>query len=451
MKGRPFLTLEFDEYSSDVGYMTRIEAFLDTLRRRKRPSKPRPPSYKDPARHVRDIAFPKCDRSALARRKIWIPPLSPPSSRLFAASFRAFGYDCEALPTETEEDYRLGRSLTRGTECLPLVTTTGALVSKLREVRADPREHAFFMASATGPCRFGQYVLFQRLILNRLGYEELPILSPSSHNAYQGLDEGLRRLLFNSFVVSDILTKCLHRTRPYELRKGDADRIFERCLQDLEKRFESGGPLKGSVQKVAQAFEEVTRRAEKRPIVGIVGEIYIRSNPFCNEELVRVLEAMGCEAWLVPTLEWMLYSTQMQRWNFKVRKGDVWPWVKASIRNHIMERSEDRFYQEAIPFLEDRLEPSVAEVLKEGEKEIPINFQGEAILTVGRASLFQKDGVGAIVNCLPFGCMPGNLASALLQSFQDRFGVPVMNVTYDGKGGVNDSLGLLLRMRLNSF
>ncbi len=78
-----------------------------------------------------------------------------------------------------------------------------------------------------------------------------------------------------------------------------------------------------------------------------------------------------------------------------------------------------------------------------------MSFHGEAILTVGRASLFKRDGVSAIVNCLPFGCMPGNLTSALLLSLQDKFRIPVVNVTYDGKGGVNESVGLFLRMRLN--
>jgi predicted nucleotide-binding protein (sugar kinase/HSP70/actin superfamily) len=305
------------------------------------------------------------------------------------------------------------------------------------------------MASAMGPCRFGQYVLLQRMILNRLGYSELPILSPSSNNAYQGLDEGLRRRLFESFIISDILTKCLHRTRPYEIKKGDTDRIFESCLQYLEQRFESGAPLRGEVLKVAQAFEGIERKAEKKPLVGIVGEIYIRSNPFCNEGLIRAIEDLGYEAWLVPALEWMLYSTTIQQWNFKVRRGGMLPWAKASIRNRIMERSEGRFYREALPLLEDRLEPPIDQVLKEGGKEIPMSFHGEAILTVGRASLFKRDGVSAIVNCLPFGCMPGNLTSALLLSLQNKFGIPVVNVIYDGKGGVNESVGLFLRMRLN--
>ncbi len=87
---------------------------------------------------------------------------------------------------------------------------------------------------------------------------------------------------------------------------------------------------------MAQAFEGIKRRAEKKPLVGIVGEIYIRSNPFCNEGLVRAIEDLGYEAWLVPALEWMLYSTTMQQWNFKVRRGGMLPWAKATIRNRIM-------------------------------------------------------------------------------------------------------------------
>jgi predicted CoA-substrate-specific enzyme activase len=443
MKGWPFLILEFDEYRSDVGYVTRIEAFLDALKRRQM----RPGCSASPGNRTQKavrVSLSKNDRRDYEGRKIWIPPLSPAGSRLFAASFRAFGYDCEALSTETEEDYRLGRSLTRGSECLPLVTTTGVLVRRLKEIRADPRKHAFFMATASGPCRFGQYALLQRMILDRLGYRQLAILSPSSQNSYQGLEEGLRRKLYEAFIVSDILTKCLHRSRPFELIEGAADRCFEGGLEDLENAFESGASLEGPVRNAVRAFEELPTQSVMRPLVGIVGEIYIRCNPFCNENLVKEIENLGYEAWLVPTLEWMLYTTAMERWNFQVCKRKMWPWIRSLIKNRLMERSENRLYKQALPFLEDRLESSIEEVLREGERELPINFQGEAILTVGRASLFARDGVSAIVNCLPFGCMPGTLTSALFQSLQERFGLPVINLAYDGKGGINERLGQVL-------
>jgi len=38
------------------------------------------------------------------------------------------------------------------------------------------------MATAHGPCRFGQYVPYLRKELNQLGYGDVVIFSPSSEN-----------------------------------------------------------------------------------------------------------------------------------------------------------------------------------------------------------------------------------------------------------------------------
>ena len=42
-------------------------------------------------------------------------------------------------------------------------------------------------------------------------------------------------------------------------------------------------------------------------MIGIVGEIYIRSNRFSNEDVVRQIEKLGGEAWVAPISEWLLY------------------------------------------------------------------------------------------------------------------------------------------------
>ena len=45
--------------------------------------------------------------------------------------------------------------------------------------------------------------------------------------------------------------------------------------------------------------------------MGIVGEIYIRSNRFSNNDLVRKVEEFGGEAWLAPITEWINYVNYM--------------------------------------------------------------------------------------------------------------------------------------------
>ena len=70
--------------------------------------------------------------------------------------------------------------------------------------------------------------------------------------------------------------------------------------------------------------------------------------------------------------------------------------------------------------------------------------EGEAILTVGRAIKFIEEGVSLVVNCAPFGCMPGTITSSLFQELQNQTGVPIVNMFYDGEGDLNNLLRVYL-------
>lgn len=425
MGDKPFLILEVDEHGADTGYITRVEAFLDVVRSWK-------PTHEGPSLYI-----PQASDNEFKRRKIWIPPMHPIASRLFAAAFRGFDYDCEALPGENQEDLARGRALARGSECLPLAVTIGVLLRKLKELNADPREHAFFMPTADGPCRFGQYALLQRIILNRSGYHQIPILSPSSQNSYQGLEEGLRRQLFKSLVIADTMTKAGCRVRPYELKPGQTNQVMEEQLQNLETAFTENAELIPVLARAVDELAAVPTGGPAKPLIGIVGEIYVRCNSFCNEELISAIEGHGGEAWLTPAVEWILYTTAMEKWEGKQRGDGLWPRACSILKNYLMTRAEHELIKPAQKLLADRAEPPVSEVMKEGAKYVPVNFGGEAILTLGRAALFARQGVAAVVNCSPFSCMPGAISAAILPKLEQATGIPIVSIFYDGQGGLN--------------
>ena len=434
MADKPMLTLELDEHGADAGYMTRIEAFLDVLR----------------GNGDRKTAAAPVPRYATAgevrRRKVWIPPMHAIGARLMAAAFRGDGWPSEALPPEDVEAHQLGRSLVRGAECLPTSLTIGAFVKKMREPGMDPAGHALFMPTAVGPCRFGQYATLHRIVLDRLGMKDTPVLSPSSYNTYLGLDGDLRLRIWHAFVLADILFKAACRLRPYEREYGSVGAAIEAAVVRFERTFEGRGDAIPVLEETVAALKALPVHPGKKPLCGIVGEIYIRSNTFANQNVIGAIEACGGEAWLAPLSEWIHYTSHMENHNFHSGKWafSLFKWGKSAVANRVMMRGEDAFLEVAAPIIGDRREPSIESTLREGSRFVPLEFEGETILTAGRAVEFMKGGAALVLNCAPFGCMPGTITTGLNQRITHETGVPVLNMFYDGEGDINRQVATAL-------
>jgi predicted nucleotide-binding protein (sugar kinase/HSP70/actin superfamily) len=437
MGDKPLLSLELDEHGADAGYITRIEAFLDVVRH-----------WRSPALRVTQPAA-AFDHGTgdLRQRRIWIPPMHPMSSALFAAAFRGDGYDAVPMPTETRRDLEVGQRVTRGCECLPMRSTVGSFLNAIDTPAERDRQHALFMPTATGPCRFGQYATLDRLILERGQHADIPILSPSGDNAYCGLSSELRRALWKALLTADALEKLTCKVRPYETTAGDADEAAARGQAAAERALEGQGDLLEVVRRAGAAFERIPRRPVPKPLVGVVGEIYVRSNPFCNEDLLRSIERAGGEAWSAPIPEWILFTT----WLDAYRPGppprtpkQLLGRMQRRLRLRIMQNMKTAYWKAAGPLLADRYEPGIVATVHAGQAYVPFSVGGETLLSLGRAVHFAEQEVTLVVNASPFGCMPGTMAAALFARFEKETGIPVVNLFYEGAGGVNRQLDVFI-------
>jgi predicted nucleotide-binding protein (sugar kinase/HSP70/actin superfamily) len=435
MKGKPMLILELDEHDSDGGYRTRIEAYIDVVKgylknREKSTEKPMPDIY-------------LADRP-LDKGKVWTPPMHRVGTPLFAAAFRGYGYDSEPLPPETRHEFNLGKRYTRGAECLPMTLTLGAI---LNQAQLDPsRKHILFMPTSEGPCRFGQYNLLERIAFHNAGITNIDLMSPSSINSYQGLEESLRRYLMHAMMSSDIMMKLLTKTRPYERTKGNTDTLFAESVKLLEKTLEKKADPKPVIKEITERFRNIPKFDGKKPLVGIVGEIYARCNDYANGNIIEVIEKNGGEAWLSPMHEWILYTAWLQNYMAKQKSFSLFEAGESLIKNIYLFRTEAAYYKASHAVLHDRHEPPVEDVVTEGMKYIPPEFSGEAILTVGRAVMFAKEGAAMVVNIAPFGCMHGTITDSIFQEIKTKHRMPILSQFYDGDIDINDKVADMLAM-----
>ena len=422
--GKPLGQIEVDEHAAEAGYITRLEALVDTVRGYKRAGLQ--PST-DPAGYVRRV--PSSVRSG---EHVLIARMAD-HAEVVAAAMRAFGVNARVLPESDERSMALSRDITNGKECLPFRDTLGVFL-RMAEDGSLPRGARALMAGSFGPCRLGKYAQEQQSILDKQGIE-LEVMTTVSNNAYSDLGLGPRfeLLAWQGIVATDHLQKLLWMTRPYERRQGEADTAYQHFLERLLASVEARRPLASTMREAAATFLELRDSSlPRRPLVGINGEIYLRANRFCNKDLVRVCEANGLEVEVAPMSEWMKYVT-LRNLEDGWANRQFGRLLRGAMRKLAIDYHESRvstWFEAAI----HHREPSTRELLRASSPYLPSRNGSEAVLSLGSGVRQMADPhFAGVISVMPHGCMPGGIVAAFAEGISRQYGhKPWISLTYDG-------------------
>ncbi len=440
LKGKPFLHLEVDEHSADAGMVTRIEAFLDSLRG----------SEQNEKKEV-TIFRPRPSPSSPPKERVLYFPYMNDGAYMVAAAARSVGVPSEVLPRQTNEDMALGRKYTSSKECFPMICTTGSFLKKLMEPGADPSKMSFFMPDHNGPCRFGQYNQFHRILFDRLGFKEAELITPSNDTSYQDIagehGQKFRINAWKGFIAADFLRKIHRETRPYEIFKGETDRLYDDSIKRLERCIESGARgLRKDLESIMADFLTIkVDKSQRKPVVSIIGEIFMRDNAFCNGNLSNRLEDLGVEVLVAPFSEWIYYSTHRftrdSRWK-NDKKGVIKSKIQGIGQNFIAET----LLKNIKKFTDHEKDVSLHDMLKLCNTYVSEFYDGDPPIAMGTSVALTERGISGIAAILPFTCMPGTLIASVSDSFRkDHNNIPFINIAYDGQDSVS------LDTRLQAF
>jgi len=445
---KPSLVLEIDEHSADAGVITRLEAFHESLKsahrhhRRQSDKKYCPPKAAVSRR-----------RDDLSGRTLYIPVMGDHCYAL-AAAFRHCGQDARVLPAADEETLRWGRKYTSGKECLPCIITTGDMLKKINQDGFEPQKSAFFMPSSSGPCRFGLYNCFHRLLLRQMGLSEtISVISPNQDSGFYSSFKQFKtnpvRQAFTGIAAVDLLFKTLLRIRPYECSPGTADEAYRECLGRIVAALDSGSSFRQLVKQMRICAEQLAEVAvdysQVRPLVSVVGEIYVRSHVFANDNIVRRLERLGAEVDLAGFNEWLYYTNLMRKLSAQ-RRGNFKAYTQNLIKGYFQHKIEKRLAEPLERYFGSLAEGGSADILKASAAYLHKSFEGEAVLSVGKIVETHHHGAAGAVNVGPFTCMPSTIVAAVTRQLSiDCNGLPIINVSYDGQQDP------MLRTRLEAF
>jgi predicted CoA-substrate-specific enzyme activase len=440
MAGKPYMEIEIDEHGADAGMITRYEAFLDSLKG----------SRMGEERKKKVYVPGKMASSPMTDRTLYFPYLSD-ASYVMASVCRSFGLHAESLPMQTQEDLDLARKYTSARECFPMICTTGSFLKKLMDPEIDPAKVSFFMPDHNGPCRFGQYNRFQRVLFDRLGYDKTEIIAPSNDDSYESISGGhgskFRLNAWKGFVAMDMLRKMKQERKPYELIPGNTEQVYQQALNDLVTCMENGGDkLTDTLAQIAYAFTQIPlSNGRRKPVIAVVGEIFMRDNDFCSAHLVRRLEKFGAETWIAPFAEWLSYSTIRYTRDSKW-KGDFKGVVKSKLQEYFQERTASKIVKSFHGLFDEDKEVAVKDMLNACGPYVHRHYDGDPALNLGTSAILVDRGISGIANILPFTCMPGTLvASVSDQLRKDKGNIPYVSIAYDGQ---EDSS---IELRLQAF
>jgi predicted CoA-substrate-specific enzyme activase len=431
MENKPFAIIETDGHSGDAGTKTRIEAFLYCVEGDRRLD-----AETRDARICRSFKAIEDDKISVADAKrrddlLLIPRMGSSAPEVLAEVFKAEGFRAECLPMPTRDSLRIGRRYTSGKECVPMTITAGSLLERLERERGNDEHFAFFMPTGDGPCRFGVYNLLHKIIIEKTGWKDrVRVVSPSDRDYFAGVSPDFRIRAFVGMAAADILLAGLHDVRPVERRAGAAQQIFDRYyaeLKQLARATEASSLVRalGELPNGMYGMCNLLRRAARElaaikdfsrdiPKVAVVGEIYVRLDPFANDFVIDKLEERGLKVLLAPFSEWLEYitATQVQR----IREGrpiDGDNMARARFTHALEIGTVNRLYQEMSDVLGWPTRTSVEDSLRAAQPYLDKKLMGEAVLSLGAPVHEHEHGViDGVVIIGPHECMPNKVAEA---------------------------------------
>jgi predicted nucleotide-binding protein (sugar kinase/HSP70/actin superfamily) len=408
----------------------------------------------------------KVGRFDVSGKTLLMPDMAPFGSRLLAAGFRAFGVP--AVVMETYQGLSLGKEFTSGKECFPCQVTLGDVLHHLRGEKArlgaafSPDRYVYFMPEADGPCRFGMYNKMQRLVLDRFDdFHDVSIAYLSTQDAYAigGLLPAraaryFRRLAYVASIIGDALDRIVWRVRPYEARAGMTDAFMAKGLTAMVTLIEEVGArrdfarLYGLLEDIAATARGfLDDRQPRRPLIGIVGEIYLRSHPESNQHIIRELEQAGGEVVNASLGEWVNYISYDRARNLKrelrrARQRGDWgaaggiagDWLGQEVEVLYQTWRQRQVYARVLRHLDIQPDHSIRSIEQRLDQDRLFTFDigTEAALSIGGALEYVHHGCDGVVNVFPFTCMPSTMCSAILKPLLHQLKIPYLDAPYDG-------------------
>jgi predicted CoA-substrate-specific enzyme activase len=407
-KGKNLTLLKIDEVNNIGSLRLRIRSMVDSLR------------FSPPARRetpfVAPATFTKDDR----HRKVIAPYFAEGYSELLPEVFKLMGVDMEILPPSDSESVTQGLRYVNNEVCYPAILVVGDIVKALKSGKYNRHEIAIAITQTGGQCRATNYIASIKRAMLAAGFNDIPVVSVAFNDDIYNDQPGFqlrwsRALIITFFALlyADCLTKYYSAAVVREKEKGAAARLrynyINRARPYILQRNRAA--LFKLIKRAACAFNDIITPNDRVPIIGVVGEIYVKYNSFSHKNVLQWLAEQGVEV-VAPSLYNFFISgfVNMRHNHHHHIKRNTLPLVVNDAIYKIVSYYARKFDRAAAGFRYYRPFSDLYEDAEKAAKIINLSAQfGEGWLIPAELAAFAESGVFNALSLQPFGCIANHI------------------------------------------
>jgi predicted CoA-substrate-specific enzyme activase len=413
--------IRVDEIESTGSMRLRLRSMVESMRRKRLLESAPAQAHFAPRRTT--PAFQKADR----RRTILVPDFSRFATLPIVRPMMDQGYQMEILPPPDRESVEIGLKYTNNEICYPAILVVGDVIKALQNGRYDPSEVAVGISQTGGQCRDSCYLTLLKNGLVSAGYSQVPVVSASTNfnpiNEQPGLSinypEFIRKILL-TVTYADSISAMYHACAARELVPGSAWALADECMERLADPALRIAPreLHACLDQAIQGFNALPVRAGSLPAVGVVGEIYVKLNPFGGGGVVPWLLEQGVEVILPPLSEY--FTSNFVNWSVDLKQHLLRPnWIWALSR--LVERPLEGYVRQIDRMMQDfrfyRPSQSIWHMAEKASHILDLtNHYGEGWLIPGSIAELVEADVKNILCLQPFGCLANHVVAKGVQN-----------------------------------
>ena len=411
--GKIYTCLKIDEVNNLGAARIRVRSLLAAIR------------VKEKKQEKRDIKPSNYERVIFTEEMfkdnytIICPQMSPIHFDLLVPAFRAAGYNLVIPDVPARECIDVGLKFVNNDACYPSLIVIGQIMAAVMSGNYDMNHTAILISQTGGGCRATNYIGFIRRALRKAGYPDVPVISinmvgleknPGFKMTPSLIQHGLYALEFG-----DIFLRCLYRVRPYELVPGSANALHEKWKKKVidfvgNTRILSHRRYKQLCREIIRDFDNLPMTDEKKPRVGVVGEILVKFHPVANNYVVDLLEQEGAEAVVPDLTDFLLYCC----YNANFKADYLGESKKAQRMNNLLIKFFEWMRKDARDELakSKHFEPTayIGDLAKLAEPIVSCGNQtGEGWFLTGEMLELIHQGTRNIICAQPFACLPNHI------------------------------------------